>query len=184
MFAGGGAWGRSPAASRSSTGITQPRTESRTAPGRFGFAAAADGGAPATARGGGLPLSERARPLRPGLLQPRLCPARGTPHSATISDLDKNRALLEWLRRQVGQTERRIRELEIQEAQERERARAEMSWKIQPQRSSSVALLHRGGCATYPDQVGLISREDAMIALAEPDIEPCQVCRPDTGLLR
>lgn len=129
----------------------------------------------ATARGGGLALSERARPLRPGLLQPRLCPARGTPHSATISDLDKNRALLEWLRRQVGQTEHRIRELEIQEAQERERARAEMSWKIQPQRSSSVALLHRGGCATYPDQVGLISREDAMIALAEPDIEPCQV---------
>lgn len=113
-----------------------------------------------------------------------MCPARGTPHSATISDLDKNRALLEWLRRQVGQTERRIRELEIQEAQEQERARAEMSWKIQPQRSSSVALLHRGGCATYPDQVGLISREDAMIALAEPDIEPCQVCRPDTGLLR
>ncbi|MEV3934214.1 DUF6233 domain-containing protein [Streptomyces sp. NPDC049944] len=57
-----------------------------------------------------------------------------------------------------------------------------MSWKIQPQRSSSTALLHRGTCATYPDQVGLISREDAMVALAEPDIEPCEVCRPDTGL--
>ena len=53
----------------------------------------------------------------------------------------------------------------------------------QPQRSSSTALLHRGGCATYPDQVGLISREDALVALAEPDIEPCQVCRPQTGLL-
>ena len=120
---------------------------------------------------------ERARPLRPGLLQPRLCPARGTPRSGTISDLEKNWALLEWLRWQVGQTERRIRELEIQEAQDRkrqERARAEMLWKIQPQRSSSTALLHRGGCATYPDQVGLISREDAMIALAEPDIEPCR----------
>ncbi|MEV4969366.1 MULTISPECIES: DUF6233 domain-containing protein [Streptomyces] len=35
-------------------------------------------------------------------------------------------------------------------------------------------LLHRGGCATYPDQVGLISRQDAMVALAEPDIEPCE----------
>ncbi|MFE0229891.1 DUF6233 domain-containing protein [[Kitasatospora] papulosa] len=108
------------------------------------------------------------------------------PRSGTISNLEKNRVLLDWLRWQVGQTERRIRELETQEAQERERrerARAEMSWKIQPQRSSSVALLHRGGCATYPDRVGLISREDAMVALAEPDIEPCQVRRPDTGLL-
>ncbi|MFE5245559.1 MULTISPECIES: DUF6233 domain-containing protein [unclassified Streptomyces] len=107
------------------------------------------------------------------------------PTSHAISDLEKNRALLEWLRWQLGQTERRVRELEIQEAQEqarRERARAEMAWKIQPQRSSSVALLHRGGCATYPDPVGLISREDAMVALAEPGTEPCQFCRPDTGL--
>ncbi|MEV0874770.1 DUF6233 domain-containing protein [Streptomyces sp. NPDC006682] len=109
-----------------------------------------------------------------------------TPTPGAISDLDKNRALLDWLRWQVGQTERRVRELEIQDAQERagrERARAEMAWKIQPQRSSSTALLHRGGCATYPDQVGLISREDAMVALAEPDIEPCEVCQPQTGLL-
>jgi len=101
------------------------------------------------------------------------------------TDLEKNRILLDWLRWQVGATERRIRELEVQEAQERacrERARAEMMWKIQPQRSNKVALLHRGGCATYPDQVGLISREDALVALAEPDIEPCEVCRPETGL--
>ncbi|WP_424922636.1 DUF6233 domain-containing protein [Streptomyces sp. wa53] len=108
------------------------------------------------------------------------------PHSGAISDLEKNRVLLEWLRWQVGQTERRVRELEVQEAQERarrERARAEMAWKIQPQRSSSTALLHRGGCATYLDQVGLISREDAMVALAQPDIKPCEVCRPQTGLL-
>ncbi|MEU9496581.1 DUF6233 domain-containing protein [[Kitasatospora] papulosa] len=39
-------------------------------------------------------------------------------------------------------------------------------------------MLHRGGCATYPDQIGLISREDAMVALIEPDIEPCEICRP------
>ncbi|MFJ8870600.1 DUF6233 domain-containing protein [Streptomyces sp. NPDC102473] len=96
-----------------------------------------------------------------------------TPEPGTVSDLEKNRIL------------RRIRELEIREPQERERRvreRPEMSWKIQPQGSSSTALLHRGGCATYPDQVGLISREDAMVALAQPDIEPCGVCRPETGL--
>ncbi|MFB4420668.1 DUF6233 domain-containing protein [Streptomyces sp. QL37] len=49
-------------------------------------------------------------------------------------------------------------------------------------RRSAPPRLHRGGCATYPDQVGLISRAGAMVALAEPDIEPCGVCRPDTGL--
>ncbi|MER0430007.1 DUF6233 domain-containing protein [Streptomyces microflavus] len=42
--------------------------------------------------------------------------------------------------------------------------------KIQPQRSSSTVLLHRGGCATYPGEVELIFRKDAMVALAEPDI--------------
>ena len=119
----------------------------------------------------------------------RSCPSRSAPvpdERREPTDLEKNRVLLEWLRWQVGATERRIRELEVQEAHERarrERARAEMMWKIQPQRSSSVALLHRGGCATYPDQVGLISREDALVALAEPDIEPCDVCRPETGLV-
>ncbi|MDF9874677.1 DUF6233 domain-containing protein [Streptomyces sp. NPDC001110] len=73
--------------------------------------------------------------------------------------------------------------IHAQEQARRERARAEMAFKIQPQRSSSTALLHRGGCSTYPDQVGLISREGAMVALAEPGIEPCEVCRPQTGLL-
>lgn len=58
-----------------------------------------------------------------------------------------------------------------------------MSWKIRTQRSSSTALLHRGDCATYPDQVGLISRADALVALAEPDIELCEAGRPQTGLL-
>ncbi|WP_250293647.1 hypothetical protein [Streptomyces atroolivaceus] len=72
----------------------------------------------------------------------------GIPQSGDISDLEKNRALLGWLRWQVAQIERRVREQNIQEAQERarrERAWAERSWKVPPQRSSSVALLHRGG---------------------------------------
>ncbi|GAA2967586.1 DUF6233 domain-containing protein [Kitasatospora cinereorecta] len=100
-----------------------------------------------------------------------------TPASHAISDLDKNQALRDWLR---WQTERRVRELEIQDAQER--ARTEMSWKIQPQRPFSAALLHRGGCATYPGLAGLVSREDAIVGPAEPGIEPCEVCPPETGL--
>ncbi|GAA2955499.1 MULTISPECIES: DUF6233 domain-containing protein [Streptomyces] len=99
--------------------------------------------------------------------------------------LEKNRALLEWLEYQVGQVNNRIRELEVAEDQERRRreaAHAALRWKIQPQRTTATALLHRGDCTLYPMDGGHISREDAMIALAEPDIEPCEICRPDTGL--
>ncbi|MEV8457689.1 DUF6233 domain-containing protein [Streptomyces sp. NPDC052095] len=105
------------------------------------------------------------------------------PHG--VSDLDKNRALeawLEWKRQVRG----RIRELEIAEQQERrrqEQARAAMRWKIQPQRSSSASLVRRGDCALYPTEGGFLDREEAVIALAELDIEPCQVCRPETGLV-
>ncbi|MEE1767602.1 DUF6233 domain-containing protein [Streptomyces sp. JV185] len=65
----------------------------------------------------------------------------------------------------------------------RERARAEKLWKIQPQRSGSAALLHRGGRGLYNAPLGFLDREDAVIALAEPDIEPCQICKPETGLV-
>lgn len=72
----------------------------------------------------------------------------GIPHSHTIGDLEKNLVLLEWPCWQFGQTERRVRELEIQVT--RERARPESSWRMQPQRSSSTALLRRGGLRHLP----------------------------------
>lgn len=102
-----------------------------------------------------------------------------------VSDLEKNRILAEWLRWQLRQTENRIRELEVKEQQERhrrERARAEMSWKIQPERAGRPAMLHRGGCTLSAGEHGLINREEALIALQEPDIEACEVCRPETAL--
>ncbi|WP_326742810.1 DUF6233 domain-containing protein [Streptomyces sp. NBC_01768] len=105
--------------------------------------------------------------------------------SGGISDLDKNRTLEQWLEWQLRQVKVRIRELEIKEQQEqrrREQAHAALRWKIQPQRSSSAALVHRGDCALYPVEGGFLDREEALIALAEPDIEPCQICNPQTGL--
>ncbi|MFJ9683779.1 DUF6233 domain-containing protein [Streptomyces sp. NPDC101194] len=70
----------------------------------------------------------------------------------------------------------------MQEQRVRERARAEQSWKIQPKRSGETAMLHRGGCALYSAQLGFINRQEAIIALKEPDIEACQICKPDAGL--
>ncbi|MFJ4967122.1 DUF6233 domain-containing protein [Streptomyces sp. NPDC088729] len=102
-----------------------------------------------------------------------------------VSDLDKNRALVDWLRYRLRQAESRVRELEVAERQERarvERARAERSWKIQPQRSNESALLHRGGCGLFTEPMGYISRQDAVVALAQPEIEPCPVCAPETDL--
>ncbi|WP_331756322.1 DUF6233 domain-containing protein (plasmid) [Streptomyces sp. NBC_01590] len=103
-----------------------------------------------------------------------------------ISDLDKNRALVDWLRYQLRQAENRVRELEVKELQEQraqERARAEQSWKIQPKRSGETAMLHRGGCGLYSAQLGFINRQEAIIAMNEPDIEACQICTPEMGLV-
>ncbi|MER7807425.1 DUF6233 domain-containing protein [Streptomyces sp900116325] len=104
--------------------------------------------------------------------------------SGGISDLDKNRALADWLEWQLRHTRNRIRELEIKERQEQhayERAQAEQSWKIQPKHSRGTATLHRGGCTLSP-QLGFIGREEAIIALNEPDIEACRICHPEKGL--
>ncbi|MFD4949074.1 DUF6233 domain-containing protein [Streptomyces sp. NPDC058409] len=35
---------------------------------------------------------------------------------------------------------------------------------------------------TGPDTRRAVSREEAVVALGESDIEPCQICNPQTGL--
>lgn len=102
-----------------------------------------------------------------------------------ISSLDKWRATREYLAWQLRCADERVRELEAQEERERretDQARARVSWKIQPQRSHEAALLHRGDCSLYKSSFGFISHEDAVIALDEPDVEPCPICMPENGL--
>ncbi|WP_329539337.1 DUF6233 domain-containing protein [Streptomyces sp. NBC_01358] len=107
------------------------------------------------------------------------------PSSGAISSLDKWRATREYLAWQLRCADQRVRELEASEGRERrqaEQALARESWKIQPQRSHEAALLHRGDCSLYKNAFGFISREDAVIALDEPDVEPCPICLPESGL--
>ncbi|MEU9535863.1 DUF6233 domain-containing protein [Streptomyces sp. NPDC048213] len=102
------------------------------------------------------------------------------------SDLEKNRALEAWLEYQLKLTRKRIRDLSAQEDQQlraRQRARAEQAWKLQPGRTAAVSLLHRGGCTLYKgSHGGYLDRDAALAALAEPGVEPCGICRPETGL--
>ncbi|MFJ1782441.1 DUF6233 domain-containing protein [Streptomyces anulatus] len=96
--------------------------------------------------------------------------------------LEKNRALEEWLRWQLGQVQKRIRDLEAQEAQRRLQQTQASRWKVEPQRSESPAVLHRADCTLYEGEGGFISGDDALVALTMPEIEPCEECRPDPGL--
>lgn len=89
--------------------------------------------------------------------------------------LERNRALEEWLRWQLGQVQKRIRDLAEQE-------RAALRWKIQQKTPTSPALLHHGDCGLYEARIGFIDREYAVVAATMPDIEPCEACRPDIGL--
>ncbi|MEU6957016.1 DUF6233 domain-containing protein [Streptomyces sp. NPDC045714] len=89
--------------------------------------------------------------------------------------LERNRALEEWLRWQLGQVQKQFRDLEEQE-------RAALRWKIQQKTPTSPALLHRGDCGLYEARIGFIDWEYAVVAAAMPDIEPCEACRPDIGL--
>ncbi|NEC17930.1 DUF6233 domain-containing protein [Streptomyces parvus] len=102
------------------------------------------------------------------------------PPSRGLTPLQKNQALEEWLRWQLGQVQARIRDLKALE--ERERQARGTLWKVQPERPGSPALLHRGDCRLHDGTMTFISREDAVVALTMPEIEPCTVCRPETGL--
>ncbi|MFF1574847.1 DUF6233 domain-containing protein, partial [Leifsonia sp. NPDC058292] len=82
--------------------------------------------------------------------------------------LAKLAALEEWLAWQLGDTRRKIRETEQaveEERRRRERAHAELNFKIEPQRAGRGAKLHRGGCHLYRHEMGYITRDDALIAL-------------------
>ncbi|MFF1358686.1 DUF6233 domain-containing protein [Streptomyces sp. NPDC058297] len=101
--------------------------------------------------------------------------------------LAKLAALEEWLEWQLGDTRRKIRETEQaieEDRRRRERAHAELNFKIEPKRAGRDAKLHRGGCNLYKNEMGYISRGDARIALelTDPPIEPCDICNPVPGL--
>ncbi|MEV7060944.1 DUF6233 domain-containing protein [Streptomyces microflavus] len=105
--------------------------------------------------------------------------------SGGISHLEKWRITRDFLAWQLRQAEQQVRTLEAQEEEQRRRsrrARAEQLWKIEPQRSGSVTLLHRGGCGLFDNAGALIDREAVLAALREPDVETCPVCAPETGL--
>ncbi|RSS57455.1 DUF6233 domain-containing protein [Streptomyces sp. WAC01280] len=99
--------------------------------------------------------------------------------------LEKQKVLLAWLRYQVTQTERTVRDLERQEVEEKRRrevARLEMGWVVQASRAiEGHPMLHRGNCslgARYG--VSELLDRDGVLAAAEeyPDLEMCDVCSP------
>ncbi|MWA08707.1 DUF6233 domain-containing protein [Streptomyces sp. BA2] len=102
--------------------------------------------------------------------------------------LEKHRTLVAWLEWQLNQERLKVRELEVQVEQDRkrrERARIEMSWKIQPKRAEDGhPILHRGGCTLYKTQMGYLDRTEAIIALTDDELktECCEICKPETGL--
>ncbi|MFE7547045.1 DUF6233 domain-containing protein [Streptomyces gardneri] len=99
--------------------------------------------------------------------------------------LAKKRTLLEWLRWQVVVTEREIRDLEREDAEERRRrevAHRELRWTMsEPRAVEGHPVLHRGNCSLAAQYGGveLLDRE-GVIAAAEmhPDLELCDVCAP------
>ncbi|WP_329126147.1 DUF6233 domain-containing protein [Streptomyces sp. NBC_01353] len=97
--------------------------------------------------------------------------------------LEKQRTLRDWLRWQLDQADRTIRQLEAEEKEQerrREVARAEMAWKVLPSRAAQgQPMLHRGGCHIDPRRTGLLSQEEAFVAIQQfPELEFCDICAP------
>ncbi|MFB7592371.1 DUF6233 domain-containing protein [Streptomyces sp. NPDC056169] len=99
--------------------------------------------------------------------------------------LDKHRAVRDWLKWQLKETERTIRDLEHQEAEDRRRrdvARREQGWVLQASRAvEGHPMLHRGGCSLGARHgvSGLLDRDGVLAAAEEyTDLEMCEVCAP------
>ncbi|MFH8581702.1 DUF6233 domain-containing protein [Streptomyces zaomyceticus] len=99
--------------------------------------------------------------------------------------LAKKRTLLEWLRYQAAVTEREIRALEHEVAEDdrrREVARREQGWVVSAPRSpEGRPILHRGNCGLRARYGAgeLLDREGVLGAVEEyPDLEMCSTCTP------
>ncbi|MFJ7990266.1 DUF6233 domain-containing protein [Streptomyces sp. NPDC096351] len=99
--------------------------------------------------------------------------------------LEKKRTLLEWLRYQAAVTEREVRDLEQQVAEEsrrREVARREQGWVVSaPRTDEGRPILHRGNCALRAKYGAgeLLDIEGVLGAVEEyPGLEMCEVCAP------
>ena len=102
--------------------------------------------------------------------------------------LVKLRALEEWLVWQLGDTRRKIREVEAGMDRDRKqaaRAWAEARWKLEPVRGEERrSVLHRGGCGIWKGEHGFLDRQEALVALEDDSmsVEMCTVCNPGPGL--
>ncbi|NBE51989.1 DUF6233 domain-containing protein [Streptomyces boluensis] len=94
-----------------------------------------------------------------------------------------------WLEHQLNLTRTNRLNLEAQidhDRKRRQRAHAELRWKIQPARAAEgQAMLHRGGCHLWRQEFGYLDRAEVEVALSDEhlgEIEFCDVCNPLAAL--